>query len=95
MYNKINSKNAFDVNSDFLEHLPNIIDTNDCAQWSKYSTTLEAASKIWGYRVESLHTDMFKFLGGLHRTEHKEEEEGGKKKRSGDDNENVHDIFDS
>jgi hypothetical protein len=38
---------------------------------------------------------MFKFLGGLHRTEHKEEEEGGKKKRSGDDNENVHDIFDS
>jgi hypothetical protein len=35
--------------------------------WQKASASLDATAKIYGYRVDSVHTDLFKFLGGLNR----------------------------
>ena len=94
--NKINSKNAFDVNNSFLDQLPKIFRGKDEAFWQKISATLDASAKIFGYRVDSVHSDMFKFLGGLNRTDMKELEDGDdglkKKKKNGDSNENVVDF---
>lgn len=73
LYNKINQKNAFDVNNSFLEQLPSILNSNEDSSWQRVSATLDASAKIYGYRVDSVHTEMFKFLGGLNRSEFIEE----------------------
>jgi condensin complex subunit 2 len=85
---KINAKNAFDVNVEFLERLPNLINTKEETSWQKASASLDASAKIYGFRVDSVHTETFKFLGGLSRADNKEEdqqvdegEEGGVKER--------------
>ena len=36
-YNKINAKNAFDINVDFIESLSNILNKNEEAAWQKAS----------------------------------------------------------
>lgn len=80
---KINAKNAFDVNVAFLENLPNLLDKNEESSWQKASASLDASAKIYGYRVDSVHSETFKFLGGLSRAEAKEGDEDaeGKKER--------------
>ena len=37
--------------------------------WKKLSSALEAGAKIYGYRVDSVHSETFKILGGLTRTD--------------------------
>lgn len=37
--------------------------------WQKASASLDATAKIYGYRVDSVHTETYKFLGGLSRNE--------------------------
>ncbi len=37
--------------------------------WKKLSSALEAGAKIYGYRVDSVHSETFKILGGLSRTD--------------------------
>ena len=84
LYNKINQKNAFDVNNSFLEQLPNILNQKQESSWQRVSATLDASAKIYGYRVDSVHSEMFKFLGGLNRSEfveNKENENGSKRKK--------------
>lgn len=58
-----------------------ILNQNEEASWQRVSATLDASAKIYGYRVDSVHTDMFKFLGGLNRTEFNQEVSSKKKKR--------------
>ena len=84
LYNKINSKNAFDVDNAFLEQLPMILNQEEEASWQRASATLDASAKIYGYRVDSVHTDMFKFLGGLNRTEFHQDAVSSKKKKRED-----------
>ena len=40
---------------------------NEESAWQKASASLDATAKIYGYRVDSVHTETFKFLGGLNR----------------------------
>ena len=40
---------------------------NEESAWQKASASLDANAKIYGYRVDSVHTETFKFLGGLNR----------------------------
>jgi condensin complex subunit 2 len=55
--------------------------------WKKYSATLEAGSKIYGFRVDSAHSEAYKILGEMARAEKGQGEEepadqaGGKKKQ--------------
>ena len=35
--------------------------------WQRASASLDTTAKIYGYRVDSVHTETFKFLGGLNR----------------------------
>eukprot|EP00742_Colponemidia_sp_Colp-10_P008083 GILJ01008725.1.p1 GENE.GILJ01008725.1~~GILJ01008725.1.p1 ORF type:complete len:700 (+),score=180.43 GILJ01008725.1:61-2160(+) len=73
--NKINSKNAFEVR--FLDHIDALVaatDDNDETNFQKASCTIEASAKIYGYRVDSVHTEAYKVLGGLSRADVREED---------------------
>ena len=61
------------MNVEFLENLPNLLNQNEESAWQKASASLDASAKIYGYRVDSVHSDTFKFLGGLNRTENKDD----------------------
>ena len=55
----------------FLESLPDVVSkkSNDENTWSKASVSIDVSSKIYGYRVDSLHNQAFKMVGSLHRGE--------------------------
>jgi condensin complex subunit 2 len=72
-----------------MERLPNLINTTEESSWQKASASLDASAKIYGFRVDSVHSETFKFLGGLSRADLKEEdyqgddgEEGVKEKKT-------------
>lgn len=44
------------------------IETEEGDAWKHISATLDAGSKIYGFRVDLVHQTTFKVLGGLHRT---------------------------
>ena len=78
---KINAKNAFDLSTEYMDSLAGMLNRKE-ESWNKASQALEAFSTIYSYRVDSVHTDMFKILSGLHRSNQEEEEqvENGEKK---------------
>ena len=51
-----------------------MINQNIEASWQKASASLDASAKIYGYRVDSVHTETFKFLGGLNRADQKNDD---------------------
>ena len=79
-YNKINAKNAFDINVDFIESLSNILNKNEESAWQRASASLDVSAKVYGYRVDSVHSETFQFLGGLNRNKKEENKEIMKKK---------------
>ena len=60
-----------------MERLSNLINLNEETSWQKASASLDASAKIYGFRVDSVHTETFKFLGGLSRADIKEEDNQG------------------
>lgn len=61
------------MNVEYLERLPYLLNKNEESSWQKASASLDASAKIYGYRVDSVHSETFKFLGGLSRAEAKDE----------------------
>ena len=51
-----------------------MLNKNEESAWQKASASLDVSAKVYGYRVDSVHSETFKFLGGLNRN--KKEEEG-------------------
>ena len=45
------------------------MDKHEEAAWQKASASLDASAKIYGFRVDSVHSETFKFLGGLNRAD--------------------------
>lgn len=74
---KVSQKNAFDINVDFLSKIPNLIKPNQTedSSWQKASASLDASAKIYGFRVDAVHSDTFKFLNRLNRNELNENED--------------------
>jgi hypothetical protein len=73
---------------DFTEKLSHLLNKNQETSWQKASASLDASAKIYGYRVDSVHTETFKFLGGLSRAEAKDDvseimEDNKRDRRSG------------
>jgi condensin complex subunit 2 len=62
-----------------------MLNKNEESAWQKASASLDASAKIYGFRVDSVHSETFKFLSGLNRTDYKEDNidlvEGEKKER--------------
>ena len=48
---------------------------NEESAWQKASASLDATAKIYGFRVDSVHSETFKFLGGLNRNKKDEKNE--------------------
>ncbi|KAF3443439.1 hypothetical protein FNV43_RR13121 [Rhamnella rubrinervis] len=67
--NKINQKNTWELN--LIDHLTDIIkveNENDVeTNFQKASCTLEAGVKIYSLRVDSVHSEAYKVLGGMNR----------------------------
>lgn len=57
--------------------MPSFLNDNKENTWQKASASLDATARIYGYRVDLVHSETYKFLGGLNRTEFKEEIEEG------------------
>lgn len=63
--NKINIKNAFSLEMiDFMTYMIKKQD-NDMSNLQVASTSLDVSSKIYGFRVDSVHTEILKIIGGL------------------------------
>ena len=51
-----------------------MLNKNEESAWQKASASLDVSAKVYGYRVDSVHSETFRFLGGLNRN--KKDEEG-------------------
>ncbi|XP_066958009.1 condensin complex subunit 2 isoform X2 [Macrobrachium rosenbergii] len=74
--NKISVKNAFNLQLiDYMSEMLKRKDS-DMNNFQVASCTLDASTKIYAYRVDSVHTDTLKMAGGLGRTQDKEKKDG-------------------
>eukprot|EP01104_Vermistella_antarctica_P008243 TRINITY_DN205_c1_g4_i2.p1 TRINITY_DN205_c1_g4~~TRINITY_DN205_c1_g4_i2.p1 ORF type:complete len:570 (+),score=196.80 TRINITY_DN205_c1_g4_i2:147-1712(+) len=68
--NKINQKNTWDLN--LIDYIDDILETQhnegDLTNFQAASCTLDASVKIYASRVDSVHTEAYKVLGGMTRT---------------------------
>lgn len=76
--NKINQKNTWELN--LIDHLTEVIkvDEEDDTEtnFQKASCTLEAGVKIYSVRVDSVHSEAYKVLGGMNRAGQENEQDG-------------------
>lgn len=86
--NKISVKNAFSLQ--LIDYMSEMLQrkNSEMNNFQVASFTLDASTKIYAYRVDSIHTDTLKMAGGLGHTHDKADEElreegivGEKKKR--------------
>ncbi|CAB4015133.1 condensin complex subunit 2-like, partial [Paramuricea clavata] len=77
--NKINSKNAFGLQLiDYMqEFLTNVDKDQGVTNFQIASCTLDAGAKIYAGRVDSIHAQAYKMLGGLGRAENANEDGTG------------------
>ncbi|KAJ8639040.1 hypothetical protein MRB53_015734 [Persea americana] len=75
--NKINQKNTWDLRLiDHLSELIRVEDDDDAeTNFQKASCTLEAGVKIYSLRVDSVHSEAYKVLGGINRVGREEDTE--------------------
>jgi condensin complex subunit 2 len=88
--NKITASNTWGL--PLIEHLDDLIkedDPNKHTNFQRASVTLDAGVKIYSYRVDSVHTETFKILGGLGRAAGPGEEGEGELGDGGVDGENI------
>ncbi|CAK9234237.1 unnamed protein product [Sphagnum jensenii] len=68
--NKITQRNTWDLK--LIDHLSTLVEGDDededNTNFQKASCTLEAGVRIYSTRVDSVHTEAYKVLGGLSRT---------------------------
>ncbi|XP_065016320.1 condensin complex subunit 2-like isoform X1 [Musa acuminata AAA Group] len=73
--NKINQKNTWELG--LIDHLSEIIrvspEDDDETNFQKASCTLEAGVKIYSMRVDSVHSEAYKVLGGINRAGREED----------------------
>lgn len=76
--NKINQRNTWELNLiDHLSEIINVEDDDSETNFQKASCTLEAGVKIYSYRVDSVHSEAYKVLGGLNRTSNSDKDSNG------------------
>lgn len=76
--NKINSKNAFNFwLIDVMAAMSKKRDSEINKNFQVASCTLDASVKIYGYRVDAIHTDAFKMVGGFFNKEMQATDDGG------------------
>lgn len=75
--NKINQKNTWDLS--LIDHLCEIVKVEEAddveTNFQKASCTLEAGVKIYSMRVDSVHSEAYKVLGGINRVGQENEQD--------------------
>jgi len=64
-----------------------LLNKNEESAWQKASASLDVSAKVYGYRVDSVHSETFKFLGGLNRNKKEEEVKEGDQEEEKDNEE--------
>ncbi|KAL4432644.1 hypothetical protein ABPG74_004937 [Tetrahymena malaccensis] len=84
--NKINKENAFEIPLPDVKNMSDFAKVSE-ASWQKLSSSIDSGSKIYGYRVDSLHQESFKMLSGLIRSEfiNKDEEHQSRQEQDSED----------
>ncbi|KNA14477.1 hypothetical protein SOVF_107220 [Spinacia oleracea] len=89
--NKINQKNTWELK--LIDHLSEIIKVEDEkdteTNFQKASCTLEAGVKIYALRVDSVHSEAYKVLGGISRAGLNDQQETS---AEGDNDNNEQDV---
>ena len=64
-----------------------MLNKNEESAWQKASASLDVSAKVYGYRVDSVHSETFKFLGGLNRNKKdgEEKEEQGEEEKENEE----------
>ncbi|ETO05757.1 hypothetical protein RFI_31638 [Reticulomyxa filosa] len=86
-HGKINQKNAW--NLQLVDYINNIIQLDEQTNFTKASHTIDAASKIYGSRVDSVHQDTFKTLGTFQQTDAVAKKKYGGENGTADDEANA------
>jgi hypothetical protein len=72
--NKINQKNSWSLG--LIDHMDNLCGAEGAAtDFQRASATLEASTKIYSCRVDSVHTETYRVLGGLTRGKGRRDED--------------------
>ena len=68
--NKLNAKNSFDVKTDFIGKIPQMIEDGKLGEelWAKTSESIAAGSRIYSFRVDHISNKCSHIVNGLHRT---------------------------
>ncbi|CAK74277.1 unnamed protein product (macronuclear) [Paramecium tetraurelia] len=66
---RVNEKNSFEIPMINIKDLNAFKQIEQGDAWKQISASLDAGSKIYGFRVDLVHQNTFKVLGGLHRTQ--------------------------
>ena len=78
--NKINQKNTWGL--DLIDYIDDIVEEEN-TDFARASCTIDASIKIYSTRVDAVHLDTYKVLGGLSRTNVENDEEEGKENQAG------------
>ncbi|XP_074641722.1 condensin complex subunit 2-like [Tubulanus polymorphus] len=73
--NKINAKNAFGLH--LIDYMADLIKKKEMSNFQVASSTLDASAKIYAGRVDAIHSDTYKMLGGLGQKDSNNAEDGG------------------
>ena len=85
--NKINTKNTWSLQ--LIDHLSDIVhDEKEGPNFQKASCTLDAGVKIYSSRVDSTHSETFRVLGGLSKSQNGAVHDDDRDDDNGDDNGN-------
>ncbi|KAK9924503.1 hypothetical protein M0R45_032869 [Rubus argutus] len=89
--NKINQKNTWELNLiDHLAELVKVEEEQDAeTNFQKASCTLEAGVKIYSARVDSVHSEAYKVLGGMNRAGQDNEQDTSMEDASADNEQDM------
>ena len=65
---KVNAANAFEVDLNCLNNIQQFIKgLNHTTKWLRSGEAIGAGAKIYGYRVDNMHNEIYRMLNGMQR----------------------------
>ena len=72
---KINAHNAFEVDINCLDNIKDFIQQQkDGNKWIRSGEAIDAGTKIYGFRVDNVHSETYRMLNGITRNQGADEE---------------------
>ena len=72
----MNSKNAFNVDLQCLDSIKDYVKMQKTdKKWVRTGEAIDAAAKVYGFRVDNVHSETYRMLNGMNRNVHAGEQE--------------------